>query len=670
MELTDAQRHAISHIDGNLQIIACAGSGKTEVISRRIANILLSEPNVNPNNIVAFTFTEKAAASLKDRIEKASGGAVDGIYIGTIHGFCKHLLSEYTERFADFTVLDTVKNHHFITRFSDKCGMAELSLRPCALNNGLFLQCIDKLIDDYDNRASWTDVHRRTLEQYINCLYEHKYIDFSLLLFEALRQIEENPSVREYLGQVRYLIVDEYQDVNDLQEKLIKAIADIGANICVVGDDDQTIYQFRGSNADNMISFPERYKNVTQIRLEENFRCGEGIVDVAATIIKRNKRRLDKQMVSGAKNGENTVEAWGYGSAEAENSAIADRIATLHESGIPYQKMAILVRKGKHVMAIASALSNRGIPYTADSAEDFFEGNYFNRFVETLRMLDSLDKSALYDRWEDIADGASFNAAFRYLRGCTRGGRYRLSEIIRSFCEKIGFLNESASDLKTREEDLNGFTMILEDYDEIYGDYQLSARITGLLRFLGTQAAQEYKYHNFREKQPDEDAVQLMTVHKSKGLEFHTVFLPRLNKREFPVMRMGGRQYYHILGGTFADNKGKYESDIEDERKLFYVAITRTEKNLFMSYVATEKNVSEFVIEAADSYHLKTDRASLIADSETESNAALLKRAKSALHDYYATGNRYCGGMILEYNDVCRQGADAIIGRARECGLI
>ena len=697
MELTSAQKDAVNYIDGHLQIIACAGSGKTEVISRRIANILQNKPGVKPENIVAFTFTEKAAASLKQRIETALSRQVPGMYIGTIHGFCKHILSKYTDSFADFKILDTVKSHLFVSRYADKCGMSALELKPCLLNNGLYLQCIDKLIDDYDNRDVWTDSQRNVLEQYISCLYSHQYIDFSLLIFEALRQIRENLKVQDYLQTVKYLVVDEYQDVNDLQEKLIRAIANFGANVCVVGDDDQTIYQFRGSNANNMISFPERYADVHQVRLEENFRCQASIVDVAANVICHNERRLPKKMTSGAAQADSIVKATGYPNTEDEFTAIADQISALHSAGVPYKETAVLVRKGKHVPAIAKALAAKGVPYTADSAEDFFAGNYFNRFVETLRILDSIDKSVLYEQWKDITDGTQFNVGFKFLRSCTRGSNMRFSEILRMFCEKIDFLNESATDLHARQEDLEGICVILDDYDEIYGDWQLTARISGVLRFLGEQARQEYKYHNFRETAPDGDAVQLMTVHKSKGLEFHTVFLPRLNKREFPVSNMGGKKYFHVLGGVFAENKAKYDSDIEDERKLFYVAVTRAERNLFLSYTLENQPVSEFVSNAAESAALQIDRADLqyqpprkattYADkkeavseeqrqqweqerAEKEAYWETVKYAKEALYNEYFVANHFCKGIILEYSDVCKRGPEAILAKASEWGLI
>ena len=611
VRLTPEQQEAISEIDHNLQIIACAGSGKTEVITHRIVNILQSKPNIKPENIVAFTFTVKAAESMKSRIEKAlgadSGYSIDQMYIGTIHSFCYHLLNKYTEKFKEYRILDTVKSHLFVARYCAECGMSDLDLDPYPFNVNLFLQCIDKMIDDYDNAASWTQEQRDVLNKYIECLYNHNYIDFALMIFETLRQIESNPEVKDYLSQIKYLVVDEYQDINDLQEKLILRIAECGANICVVGDDDQTIYQFRGSNANNMISFSERYADVYQVRLEKNFRCTPGIVDVADCVIGHNNRRIAKKMVSGTKGLQSVIEAKRFTDKKEQFDAIARQVIELHRAGIPYSEMAILVRKGKVIAPISSAFDRAGVPFEADSAEHFFSGNYFNRFVVTLQILADIDKARLYECWQDIIERTAFNVGFRFLRSSARGGALPLSKIIQGFCEKIEFLNEDAEDVEDRRINLDGIVKILDDYDEIYGDWQLSARISGVLRFLDTQAADEYKYHSFRPKDPDIDAVQIMTVHKSKGLEFHTVFLPELTMKEFPISNIGGKKYYHVLGGVFEENKDKYQSDLEDERKLFYVAVTRAKQNLYMTYELSSQPVSCFVKEAAASSYLKLD---------------------------------------------------------------
>lgn len=504
-----------------------------------------------------------------------------------------------------------MKNHLFVTRYSDECGMGDLELEVCPRNVNLFLQCIDKMIDDYDNAESWTEMQKSVMDKYVSSLYKRGYIDFSLMIFETLRQIECNLEVQEYLSQIKYLVVDEYQDVNDLQEKLVHCMAEAGANICVVGDDDQTIYQFRGSNADNMISFSERYNNVHQVRLEKNFRCAPGIVDVADCVIGNNENRIPKKMISGTSKMDSEIEAVRHNDKERQFDAIAEQIAELRRSGVPYNEMAVLVRKGKIIAPIATALERVGIPFETDSAEHFFAGNYFNRFVTTLQILADVDKAKLYECWKDLTDRSVFNMGFKFLRSCAGGGNLPLSEIVRGFREKIAFLDDVADDFEIRRMDLEGIAKILDDYDEIYGDWQLSARITGVLKFLGTQAADEYKYHSFNPKDPNTDAVQIMTVHKAKGLEFHTVFLPELMKREFPVSNMGGKKYWHVLGGVFEANKDKYKSDLEDERKLFYVAVTRAKQNLYMTYELSEQPISCFVKEAASSHYLKIDQSDL-----------------------------------------------------------
>lgn len=622
--LTPAQEAAIAEINSNLQIIACAGSGKTEVIARRIANILESKENILPESIVAFTFTEKAAENMKVRIAKALGKhqteITEKMYIGTIHGFCYALLKNFAEDFRDFRILDTVKSHHFITRYYKDCGMSDLGLELHPRNVILFLQCVDKMIDAFDESELWAENQKAAFEKYRKCLFSHRYIDFSFLIFEALQQIRSKPDVKKALSNIRYLIVDEYQDVNDLQEKVISEIANAGANICVVGDDDQTIYQFRGSNAENMISFSKRYPHVKQVRLETNFRCSHRIVDIADTVISHNENRLDKKMQAGKRSEKSCTEAIRYNSQSEEFAGIAHKIRELHHSGIPYGEISILVRKGKIIAPITTALDSFEIPYETDSAEKFFSGSYFSRFATTLQLLVDIDKSKLHDCWHDIVESTLLTKGFKYLRSCARNGRMTLREILEGFCEQITFIDDSIEDCEERKENLAGITKILDDYDEIYGDWQLSARITGVLRFLAYQAEEEYKYHSFTLKDFSNDMVQIMTVHKAKGLEFHTVFLPELMMREFPASNVGGKKYWHVLGGIFEENKSKYQGDLEDERKLFYVAVTRARQNLFMTYELSEQPISCFVTEAAASQVLKINRADLTYTQTNDSD--------------------------------------------------
>ncbi len=706
VKLTAKQQEAVAEIERNLQIIACAGAGKTEVITRRIANILQSKPDVKPENIVAFTFTEKAAESMKTRIacalQEQSAADISGMYIGTIHGFCYHLLKAHVERFQNLRTLDSAKNYLFISRYHRECGMADLCLENYPRNIELFRQCIDKMVDAYEQADAWTTQQKAALEKYIRCLYAHNYIDFTLMLFEALRQIRSNPAVRGYVSQVRYLVVDEYQDVNDLQEKLIRQIAELGANICVVGDDDQTIYQFRGSNADNMISFAERYSDVHQVKLEENYRCAPGIVNIADKVISHNKRRLAKTMISARAELTSNAEAFRCEDKEAQYSEIAERILSLHEAGIPYREMAVLVRKGKIIAPVSAALEQAGIPVESDSAEHFFTGEYCGRFVDTLQILaDGVDKAKLYACWKDVAGRPEITAGFKFLRGCSGSGKPRLGDILCGFLQELSFLDDAALDAAIRKADISAMRVILDDYDEIYGDWQLSRRINDLLKFLGTQAAQVYKHHSFREQDTNTDAVQVLTVHKAKGLEFHSVFLPELMKREFPISARGGKKYWHVLGGSFEQNKAKYESDLEDERKLFYVAVTRAKQNLYMSYELSMQPISCFVVESADSKWLKIDRndldyepkaiaggtlpAKAFSGSKNASEAQAeweeerrqrqaylddVRYARRQLYDYYGTATRFCHGAYGDLDRIKSMSPDEILSEARRNRLI
>lgn len=698
VRLTAEQTEAINEIEHNLQIIACAGSGKTEVITRRIAHILNSRPEIQPEHIVAFTFTEKAAASMKSRIVHAMDGRdIYEMYIGTIHSFCYNLLSRYTEDFAQKKILDTVKSHLFVARYHAECGMDDLGLTVYPRNVNLFLSCIEKMIDDYDHQEHWEEKNRIVFEKYRSSVYDHGYIDFALLIFETINQIRNNVALQEYLKKIRYLVVDEYQDIDDLQEKLIALIANAGANICVVGDDDQTIYQFRGSNANNMISFSERYADVHQVRLEKNFRCAPGIVDVADNVICNNSHRIRKKMISQHKNTNSIVSAQRYDDKQEQYAAIRDQIVSLYQKQVPYREMAILVRKGKYINPIAAVLDNAGIPFSTDSADHFFNGNYFGRFISTLQNLTDIDKAKLYECWHDLVDDRAFRVGFRYLRSCARGGQVNtLHEILEAFCEKIGFLNTECDDLEQRRIHLNGIFKILDDYDEIYGDWQLTARISGILKFLGTQAAEEYKYHSFKPENPNEDAVQIMTVHKAKGLEFHTVFLPELERREFPVSNMGGKQYWHVLGGVFEQQKDKYFSDLEDERKLFYVAITRAKQNLYITYELTTQPVSCFVREAATSSNLQINRSDLtynpkvdddfstalkLSDQREPKNKKVgcrqrqeywetVKYAKRQLYDYYGTACHFFPEAHADLIRIKSMSPDEILEDATRNGLI
>lgn len=284
MNLTPTQRSAIEHISGNLQLIACAGSGKTEVVAQRVVSLLRPVASggagCTPENVVAFTFTDKAAAELKDRIHtrcKQQLGAITGLanmYVGTIHGYCLELLKSEVPEYMKYEVLNEVQQTLFIDRHSKSSGLTQsATLDGTVLKRFIdtkhFVACLGILREDEAADASklaGNSVLAR-LPDYESLLHQKGYLDYSGILKEAVHQLEHNPQLRARLAEkIKHVIVDEYQDVNPIQESVVRTLHDLGAGICVVGDDDQTIYQWRGSDVQNILNFKTRYPAVQQVR--------------------------------------------------------------------------------------------------------------------------------------------------------------------------------------------------------------------------------------------------------------------------------------------------------------------------------------------------------------------------------------------------------------------
>lgn len=372
-------------------------------------------------------------------------------------------------------------------------------------------------------------------------------------------------------------------------------------------------------------------------------------------------------------------------SEEEQYKEIAKKIIELNNKyNVAYNQIAILVRKGKYIERICKYLKQYKLPYYTDSAEYFFESGYFEKFVETLKQMQNLDKNSLYDVWHDTISNEQFNIGFRILRRCANGNltNISLSNILIEFLNTINFLDENDTDYNLRYDCYYGMKTILDDYDEIFKDFQITAKINGLIDFLSFDAIDQYKYHNFKDDENTNDAVQVLTVHKAKGLEYNTVFIPNLEDSVFPAKKIYGKQYWHVLKGQFEENKKKYESSIEDERKLFYVALTRAKERIFLYYELTQKYISQFLIEANDSLYLEIDENDLnytyerkiekmnTENRELEEYNEYVKLVKDKLHSYYYNANHFCRGIILEYSDLLKKGNNEIIKKAKELHLI
>ena len=317
---TDTQREAIDCLDRPLQIIACAGSGKTQVISQRIANIL-ALPDIEPRNIVAFTFTEKAAAELQDRVLRVVAeqhGEVTGMaemYIGTMHGYCLDLLQRLVPDTFKFAVLTEITARLLVDRNSKKSGLTTCptsapkvpTLRRYS-NSKLYLQAMSILREDIVDADLVPDGVWESFTAFMKLLYDHAEFDFTEMINLVVQYLEADPSqdddartVHAHIrDDIRYVVVDEYQDVNALQERLVEGMVQFGANLCVVGDDDQTIYQWRGSQVSNIVTFADRHAGVQQVTLADNFRSSKGVVELGRSVAELipTGQRLAKAMVS------------------------------------------------------------------------------------------------------------------------------------------------------------------------------------------------------------------------------------------------------------------------------------------------------------------------------------------------------------------------------------
>ena len=402
MNLTRRQQQAVKYSGKNLQLIACAGSGKTEVVAQRVAHLLTrSRARLQPQNIAAFTFTNKAAAELKERIlsrtrEAFEGKSVTGManmYVGTIHGFCQELLKVEVPKYLKYEPLDTIRQKLYVDRNCKQTGLTlsqTINGRPLRryVDSYRYIAALNALREDKINTEAVRNcsVSKTGLSRYQNKLDDDAYLDFSAMLQLAVEEIERSkPLKRQLSDRIKYVIVDEYQDVNPIQERLIRLLSDCGAGLCVVGDDDQTIYQWRGSTVDNIITFRERYSGVKRIHLDDNFRSSKGVIEVASNFIESVANRLPKSMKHGGSQEYESGDlvALCFEDPKAEASHIATTIKSLRgvafseggqTRGLSWSDMAVLLRSVKNNgPIIADAFRRARIPFVVSGIANLFE---------------------------------------------------------------------------------------------------------------------------------------------------------------------------------------------------------------------------------------------------------------------------------------------------------
>ncbi|OIQ86984.1 ATP-dependent DNA helicase PcrA [mine drainage metagenome] len=642
MKFTKEQLAAIDHAKGNLQILACAGSGKTEVVARRISK-LIADKKATPKNIIAFTYTEKAAGELKDRIHtrcREADSTVVGMaemYVGTIHGFCLELLHREVPEFLKYGVLDEVQQKLFIDRYCNLSGLTnstDLAGNPLRryVDTNIYTSALGILRETDTDPALMKGVSvADNLKTYEQLLKKRRYLDYSSILAEAVDVLGKDAELQNRLRErVCYVIVDEYQDLNPIQEKIVRQLHDLGADICIVGDDDQTIYQWRGSDVGNILKFATRYPTVKQIPLEKNFRSSEGVVNTARKFIEQNAARLPKEMQSA---GNQTYEpgditALVFNDPAEEAAHIVRKIKSLvgaafnednEKRGLSYSDFAVLLRSvSKSGAPIMEALHAAGIPFLVVGMNGLFDTAeaqaaramfYYLASHETV-MPDTqprqknppLTLNDVQRAWEHANLGirpgelktalAQLDVIKRALESGEeqRFSAYSLQRVYLAFLEDIAIREESVPGTSAGEPrgemvfyNLGKFSQLISDFEEIHYQSDPMEKFKGFGGFLEFGAAEAYPEGWQTNQYANPDAVKIMTVHQAKGMQWPVVFLPALVKNRFPSKKHGGRTVWHLIPAAAVPNQTRYLGNIEDERRLFYVAMTRAQKFLFIT---------------------------------------------------------------------------------------
>ncbi|MYD75798.1 MAG: ATP-dependent helicase [Gammaproteobacteria bacterium] len=625
MNFTDEQREAITYDGKNLQLIACAGSGKTEVVAQRIVHLLKQGPSrLAPGNIVAFTFTEKAADELKERIVarvQEELGDVVGLaemFVGTIHAYCLELLKNEVPRYLRYEVLNEVQQALFVDRNSNKSGLTTSTLvddpenklkRYTDTRHYITALSILRESDLEQSELPQCSVYSDGLPKYQELLDSMSYFDYSSIMSEAVSVLENNVGVRSRLGErVKYVVVDEYQDINPVQERIIKELSKLGTGICVVGDDDQTIYQWRGGDVENILSFDTRYESVKQVALDKNFRSSEGVVNTAREFIEQNDDRLVKKMESAGMQTyeDGDIVALSFDSPDEEAEYIAQTIHSLRgtalegeERGLSWSDVAILLRTVKgNATPITDALDRADIPYIVKGMADLFRAPE----AEAARRLflfmadDGCDRNAVVQSWMDSNIGidqgdleAALDDAEEIKDRVAISKKWEDGDIQKAFLaflDRAGIREERMP--QGRQEivlyNLGKFSELISDFETVHYKSIPSEKFGSFAKFLVYGAENAYPEGWQDKSYATPDAVQIMTVHQAKGMQWPAVFLPALLKNRFPAKKVGGRNAWHLLPRAGVRKQERYEGTVEDERRLFYVALTRSKKFLHLTY--------------------------------------------------------------------------------------
>ena len=601
--LNDKQKEAVLATDGPCLVIAGAGSGKTKVLTHKIAYDI--ESGIKPWNILAITFTNKAANEMKERIEKLIGDAAKDLWMGTFHSICVRILRRYIDRIGyktDFVIFDTSDQKTLIKEclktlkvddkiFTDRGVLSEIS-------NGK-----NEMLEPKAYGVKYAgDFRKKTIaeiyELYQRRLRENNAIDFDDIINFTIKILSENPDVLDYYTEkFKYILVDEYQDTNKAQFTLVSLLASKYGNVTAVGDNDQGIYSFRGADISNILNFERDFPGTRIIKLEQNYRCTGNILKAANAVIKHNENKYDKKLWT--ENEEGHLPCIYCGEDEYdEGRYIVEQINHLKtEEYYKNSDFTILYRMNAQSRAIEDILMREGIPYKVIGGLKFYERKEIKDIIAYLRLIhNSADNLSLkriinepkrgigktsIEQIQEISDKTG-NSMYEIIRNAQEYGLTRVFSNSRDFIEQIEYLKSKKDELKISDlikETLNktGYTKALENENSV----EAETRIENLEEFLTVaiefeEESADNTLAEFLENitlssdidgmEDQDDLVTLMTLHSAKGLEFPVVFLVGMEEGIFPG--------YKTIGEPQA---------LEEERRLFYVGITRAKQYLYLT---------------------------------------------------------------------------------------
>ena len=590
-DLNVMQRRAVTTTEGPLLVLAGAGSGKTKVLTTRIA-YLIEEKQISPFNVLAITFTNKAAKEMKDRVISILGPKGFQIQISTFHSFGLLILKQYYDVLGykeNFTILDSDDTLTTVKKIMKEENFDHKKYNPKAIRNRIS-SCKNELIGskDYEKYAE-SDFEKIVCEvykKYEKKLLANNSLDFDDLLMLPIILFQNHPDILiKYQNQYKYILIDEYQDTNQAQYILVKLISAKYRNICVVGDESQSIYSFRGANYRNILNFEKDFKNANVILLEQNYRSTQNILDAANNIIKHNKERKDKVLFTENEVGEKIVYHQAYNEKDEANY-VKDEIIKLLSSGVCKENIAILYRTNAQSRSMEESLLKSNIPYKVVGSFYFYNRKEIKDLIAYLKLIYNTNDDISLTRIinvpkrkiglktiESIIDVANTRGVSMY-EAISSGkelefklmiddliklsSELSLTELVDAVLDKTGIRdelkNEKSLEADIRLENLEEFKSITKNFEDING-------YVSLRDFLEEISL----VSDMEEHKNNTDVITLMTIHSAKGLEFDYVFIIGLEEGIFPH-----------------NNCMMSSSELEEERRLCYVAITRSKKKLYL----------------------------------------------------------------------------------------